>query len=249
MVNTIAESDKSYWHQYIAFYEAEFATLDCRQILEFGVFQGASIRWLMNFFPAANICGVDILPDQPNWPQDERVRYVKADQADVRQIKNVFSAAKHKFDLVIEDGSHLPEHQRNCLVESIRHIRPGGIYILEDIHTSHPNHPYYRKAKPIFKPLIGPLHLLLAIDHLKSKNGNAHPGNLVELTLNSLFSVEDVEALYQKIDSVKIFKRTRLPQRCFSCGGSDYSYAKLKCMCGVSLYAETDSMSALIRVN
>jgi hypothetical protein len=40
------------------------------------------------------------------------------------------------LDLVIEDGSHHPAHQRDSLLESISYLRGGATYIVEDIHTS-----------------------------------------------------------------------------------------------------------------
>ncbi len=248
MTFSIGESDKDYWHRYVDFYEEQFTALQCHSVLEFGVWRGASIRWLMNRFPAAKIYGADILDGHESWPRDERVTYFVADQGDALQIDGVFDAIGDPLDLVIEDGSHHPKHQRNCLVRSIGRIRSGGMYILEDVHTSHPSHPEFRKCKPLFRPLIGVLHLLLAIDHLKAADQSQTKAGLQELSVDSLFDESDVASLFESIDSVKIYKRSHLPKKCFSCGGESFNYAALKCKCGVDLYAETDSMSAIIRV-
>lgn len=247
MIGPIEDSDKHYWHRYVEFYRDELASFHCQSVLEFGVWRGASIRWLMELFPTAEIYGVDILDVQSSWPQEDRIKYFRADQADIAQIRSVCASIDHGLDLVIEDGSHLPLHQCNCLVATIPYIRPGGIFILEDIHTSHPNHPWFRKSKRLFASLIGPLHLLLAIDHLKTF-GIAGDDKFSALSVNSLFTSNDVMMLREKIESVKIFKRTKLPYRCFACGGSNFEYAALKCECGASLYADTDSMTALIRI-
>jgi hypothetical protein len=40
-------------------------------------------------------------------------------------------------DLIIEDGSHVPRHQADCLRFGFSALNPGGIYLLEDIHTSY----------------------------------------------------------------------------------------------------------------
>lgn len=245
--NHLHDSDKEYWHRYISFYEEELTSLSCHNVLEFGVWKGASIRWLMQKYHSANIYGADILDLQSSWPQDARVRYLQADQGDVHQIREVFSVIDVELDLVIEDGSHIPEHQRNCLVESINHIRKGGVYILEDIHTSHPHHPYFKKSKNFFKPLLGPLHLLLGLEHIMSLSGDVKK-RLSGLSVNSLFTLEEVQNLYDRIYSIKIYKRTLLPSRCYSCGYDVFNYLELRCQCGAHLYAETDSMSALIVV-
>ena len=248
MHDPLSNSDKFFWHHYISFYEQELASFTCHNVLEFGVWKGASIRWLMNKYPAANIYGADILPLDPSWPQSKRVKYFKVDQGDVEQIRKLHTGIHTELDLVIEDGSHIPVHQRNCLVESISHVRSGGIYIVEDIHTSHPRHPYFKKSKPFFRSLSGPLHLLLGIEHIKSLNSEVAQERLVMLSIRSLFSLEDIKFLYDKIDSIKIYKRTILPRYCYSCGGDEFNYLELRCKCGTNLYAETDSMSALIRV-
>lgn len=243
------ESDKVYWHHYTEFYEEELEFYKCKNILEFGVWKGASICWLMDRYPLASIHGADILDVQASWPQEDRVKYFQVDQGDIHQIRGLFQDIGESLDLVIEDGSHIPVHQRNCLIEGIRHMSRGGIYILEDIHTSHPSHPYYKQSKKLFRQLVGSLHLLLAIDHLKNVGEELSNDILYNLAKNSLFSKDDVNMLYAKISSIKIYKRSKLPYKCFSCGESKFNYSTLKCKCGISLYSETDSMSALIRLN
>ena len=131
-------SDKVYWHNYINFYEGFFAGKSFSNIVEIGVLNGNSMRWLLERFPEARIYGADIVPLQENWPRDPRICYVQMDQGDAAQVRKLFSLAA--FDLIIEDGSHRPDHQITALVEGIRSLNNGGIYILEDIHTSHPRH-------------------------------------------------------------------------------------------------------------
>jgi hypothetical protein len=172
------------------------------------------------------------------------------DQADREQVGRCFVEIDRDLDLVIDDGSHIPEHQRNCLVESVPHIRSGGIYILEDIHSSHPSHPYYRKHKKLFGPTAGSLHVLLAIDHLKRTCLDTvdRENKLDALARRSLFTREEIALLISSIDSTKIYRRADLPDKCWSCGSMDFDYARLQCTCGTKLYAEADSMAALIRV-
>ena len=38
------------------------------------------------------------------------------------------------LDIVIDDGGHTPDQQRVTLEELLPHIRPGGVYVCEDIH-------------------------------------------------------------------------------------------------------------------
>jgi hypothetical protein len=138
-------SDKYYWHRYIEEYNAVFREIKTpANILEFGILKGDSIRWLLGKFPAANIYGADILPTQDSWPKSDRTKYFQMDQGQVGLIEKLFNTIPEKLDLIIEDGSHLPQHQKNCLIEGLKNINSGGVYILEDLHTSHPSHPYYQ---------------------------------------------------------------------------------------------------------
>jgi hypothetical protein len=41
------------------------------------------------------------------------------------------------FDLVVDDGSHMWEHQLNLFRYLYAFVRPGGYYILEDLDTSY----------------------------------------------------------------------------------------------------------------
>jgi hypothetical protein len=241
-------SDKSFWHRYVDFYEGAFSKLGhVSAILEFGVFKGASIRWLAERFPDARIVGCDILPQRANWPVSGRIEYAQVDQGSVEQLRALFRRLDTTFDLIIEDGSHKPVHQRNCLVESISNVRDGGMYILEDIHSSHPRHPLYRALER--DALIGPLHFLLAIEHLKVTGLGMDESTIHQLAGDSLFTPEDVALIFRKVQTIDIYKRATLPHRCFYCGRSDFDYAKLCCRCGADLYGESDSISAILRVS
>src|SRR6185503_8488856 len=79
----IVHSDKYYWHRYIDTYLKAFPLLgDVRRVVEFGVHHGASIRWLAECFPRADIIGADILPLQNDWPAGHRFSYRQLDQGD-----------------------------------------------------------------------------------------------------------------------------------------------------------------------
>lgn len=176
-----------------------------------------------------------------------KIEYAQVDQGSVEQLRALFRRLDRPFDLIIEDGSHQLVHQRNCLVESISHLRDGGMYILEDIHTAHPSHPNYRALER--DGLIGPLHILLAIEHFKVTGREMDESMTQQLGGDSLFAPEDVALLFRKIQAIDIYKRATLPHRCFYCGRSDFGYAKLCCRCGANLYGESDSISALLRVS
>lgn len=131
------------------------------------------------------------------------------------------------------------------------------MYILEDVHTSHPEHPSYKlnstnKGLNFFKKkspnYIGPLHLLLCLEHLITNQIVLDENILDDISVNSLFSREEIILISQKISTIEIYRRATLPHKCYSCHSSDFDYHNLKCKCGADIYSNSDSMTVLITV-
>jgi predicted O-methyltransferase YrrM len=242
-----AASDKHTWHRYSRFYQRHFATLGpVSSILEFGVFKGASIAWLRAVFPDAEIVGVDILPLQHEWPTGSGITYITTDQGDRPAIARMLNGLNRRFDLVIDDGSHIPQHQANCLAETVAFLRPGGLYILEDLHTSHPQHPYYRQHCLPGTPTC--LHFLLLIEHARAAGKAIESADLAALAHPDLLTATDLQQLAAAIAAVDIYQRATLPLRCHACGRDDFDPIALVCRCGVSFdIVSPDSISAALR--
>ena len=257
-------SDKSYWHGYIPFYENFFLGKNFKNIAEFGVYKGNSIRWLLDRFPSAQIYGADILPLQTDWPIDPRFHFVQLDQANQSQVQGFLKL--QKFDLIIEDGSHLAQHQINCLIEGLEQLGSGGIYILEDIQTSRIDHLWWqppkvhwwkfgekRRARNLLKAQQfdkgNAMHLLLAIDHFNRIEREINEDIAQKISETSLFSKTQILRLASQIQSINLFQRNHLPDMCHGCGSANFDFNKLKCICGEDLFSDADSMSFLIIKN
>ena len=197
----------------------------------------------MERFPDAQVFGGDILPYQIDWPNDPRFFFMQFDQGDINSLRNFFSQSK--FDLIIEDGSHEPKHQSLALIEGLKNLAPNGIYILEDIHTSHPNF----KSKSQNNSIIGnSLTVLLAIDHYKKINQPFSDYRINLISKNSHFSEEDIIFIANTVESIHLYKRTKLPDYCYNCNSIDFSYDTLRCQCGVEVFNDADSMSFVLKI-
>lgn len=247
-MDTANSSDKHYWHRFIPTYLAAFKRLgQVRRVVEIGVLHGASIRWLASIFPDADIIGADILAVQPDWPQGPRIAYRVLDQGDRGQAGAFFDAIGDEVDLIIEDGSHIPQHQASCLAKGLPRLRSGGLYVLEDIATSHPGHPTFAShTRRSGQQLPTALHVLLALQHLRDTNTPLTQSVSASLTDPDFFSMADIERLWNDIAETHLHKRTQLPLACYACGGKDFDYLSWKCRCGVALYETADSMTCLI---
>ena len=247
-MNPILNSDKHYWHGFAGFYEANLPESLDGEIIEIGILNGDSVRWLADKYPTAKIVGADIQTANSRWPQGDNFSYEWLDQSDPRSVAAVFK--KHPGPaLILEDGSHQPAHQSLCLKLGLRALRPGGIYILEDIHTSFPQHPMYHeefnKQGKNGKQQTA-LTVLLAFEHIKRLGRHElGPDEALQLGIGEHFNEKEVRDMFAWVDKVIFYKRPHLPERCY-CGSSDYDYHNMRCSCGKWLMLQAESVSAMI---
>jgi hypothetical protein len=246
--NSIQGTDKYYWHKYVDTYIQYFKTIkNVSNIVEFGVFKGDSIRWLREYFPNAFITGVDILNPQPEWPVEKNIIYKQLDQGNKDSIINLFRSIVSQIDIIIEDGSHIPQHQASSLALGFSALKSKGLYILEDIHTCHFNSPYFQEYSTNNGiPKANPLVVLLAMQDIKFKNKGINDIDAISLSDSDFFSKDDIINLYNQIDTINIYKRTSLPMYCWKCKSDEYNYRTLSCSCGEKLYKDDDSMTCII---
>ncbi|MEA2150685.1 MAG: hypothetical protein QOD69_2515 [Solirubrobacteraceae bacterium] len=107
---------------------------EVRRVLEFGIEEGGSLRMWRDFFPSAEIVGVDIVADRTRHAGD-RITVLIGDQTDPDVIAQ--AVAPGPLDLVVDDGSHQGDDQVRSLLAVWPHVAPGGLYVIEDIHTSY----------------------------------------------------------------------------------------------------------------
>jgi tetratricopeptide (TPR) repeat protein len=104
------------------------------ELLEIGVAEGASLRTWNRFFPLGTITGVDNNPAaRPH--AGGRVAVEIGSQADPEFLSAL--AARHRPDVIIDDGSHQSAHVFLTFEHLFPCLRPGGIYIIEDVYLHH----------------------------------------------------------------------------------------------------------------
>jgi hypothetical protein len=123
------------WKHYFDIYDRHLSRFRGREIriLEIGIYSGGSLDMWREYFGAqCRIYGVDIEPACKNYESDCVKVYI-GDQAD-RNFWTRFKKEVPPFDIVIDDGGHRPEQQIVSIEELLPHLRPGGVYICEDVH-------------------------------------------------------------------------------------------------------------------
>lgn len=122
-------------HGYCDIYDKKITHLREKKIklLEVGIFLGSSLRMWREYFPNAEIHGIDL-----NIERCGSVDGVMLHKINVDNIKELeqLSLQYGPFDIIIDDASHTMKHQQrtfNCLWPA---LSPGGYFIIEDLHTS-----------------------------------------------------------------------------------------------------------------
>ncbi len=123
-------------HGFSGFYHKHLASRrhSVAKILEIGVARGASLLTWRDYFPEAEIHAMDL--HRPDFLPPSRVRIHIGDQADRQALSRLIEKAGSDFDIIIEDGGHTMEQQQVSLAFLFPHVKSGGSYLLEDIHTS-----------------------------------------------------------------------------------------------------------------
>jgi hypothetical protein len=132
-------TDKSHLtHNFAQFYDRYFTELRDRPIklLEIGIGRGASIRMWKRYFRRAQLFAVE------SEPRRGKYRFLGAKVYVGRQEDRTFLRSMMDqigpVDIIIDDGSHRVDDQQITLGCLFPYLKPGGHYIIEDIHTSFP---------------------------------------------------------------------------------------------------------------
>jgi hypothetical protein len=98
---------------------------------------GCSLRMWREYFPNAFIYGCDIVKSV--LFEEERITTFYVDQSSsdsLEQLKNTVYALTvvPRIDFIIDDGSHLKDHQQTTIETLWSALAVNGIYIIEDVH-------------------------------------------------------------------------------------------------------------------
>lgn len=141
------DADKSSrFHHYLDFYQKQLPDREFSgRLLEIGVMDGYSMKMWREYYPNAEIVGIDIkdmsFMHNTDWQVPDSVQLIQIDGTDPKQ-----TGPLGMFDIIIDDGSHYMSHQQ----KSFKHLyynqlNKGGVYIIEDLWTSYID--FYQDAK------------------------------------------------------------------------------------------------------
>lgn len=129
------------WKKYFSVYEELFQKYKGKKItfIEIGILDGGSLEIWKNYFgPKAKIIGIDKNYKCKNF-ENENFKIYIGSQSDPF-FWNKFYNEIGKVDIILDDGGHTNDQQITSLVKSLKNINDGGLYVVEDTHTSYQKH-------------------------------------------------------------------------------------------------------------
>lgn len=145
-------TDKYWVHNYVKYYDRYFSPIrgKVKKVLEIGVFRGASLAMWKEYFPKAEIYGVD--KNLTTWKEfadtQDRITMLVGNENDNEFIAREI-IGNGPYDIIIDDASHDPEIQHKMYLKLWPSLRKHGYYVIEDCHYS------YGKSKNFNYAMIG----------------------------------------------------------------------------------------------
>jgi GT2 family glycosyltransferase len=159
-------TDKESVHSYCShFYENEFARYRDKpvQLLESGINEGGSLQLWAKWFTQASIMGID-LQLRGNCAEDcgryPNIRIGLGDAYDITNIGNY-----PPIDILIDDGPHDVNSQLWALENLLPRIKPGGLFVIEDVMDSANLTILFDRVPEQFKPFAE----MLDLRHVKGR--------------------------------------------------------------------------------
>jgi cephalosporin hydroxylase len=121
-------------HGYSKFYQDIFNPIknESLNIIEVGSFYGNASAALFFYFKNSKIYGADINPDMFRYKSD-RVKSFYVNSSSLSSIKNEIINKNIKFDIIIEDASHMLKDQIISLFYLFPILNKGGYFIVEEL--------------------------------------------------------------------------------------------------------------------
>ena len=137
--NNEYETDKDTTHSYIESYDSIFSEYKDKKInlLEIGNHHGGSLRLWKDYFSNATMIGIEVgertglrfFDDVENVTVYENTDAISFET--IRLIEDL----DMKFDIIIDDASHLPNHQVFTCKFWSNFLKDDGVLVIEDIQN------------------------------------------------------------------------------------------------------------------
>lgn len=185
-------TDKARYHLFTEIYDNFFEKFKNPNILEIGVYRGASLRLYDEYYDGkCNIVGLDNGDQLRYAGNGNNTRIILGDQSKIEDLKKCVDTIK-EYDIIIDDGGHFIREQQISFCFLFDYVKRGGIYIIEDLHTS-------------FNKYYNPEETINTIDILTQLEKGVY------ISHSPYINQDDFNRLKKQIKSIEVFWKT--PER------------------------------------
>ena len=198
------------WLHYFPIYERHLAPFRGRAVtmLEIGVLHGGSLQmWRHHLGRRSQIVGFDVEPRVAQLAEPG-IDVLVGDQSDP-DFLDALVARYGELDIVLDDGSHLPEHQIASITHLWPHLAEGGVYIVEDLHSNYWSSYGGGRGQP--GTFIAWLHERLDDLHAFHSEDPAFVVNEWTRTLNAIHLYDSVAVLEKATREPPVHRKTGRP--------------------------------------
>lgn len=208
---------------YFPIYESIFEPYKNKEInfLEIGINKGGDLLiWETYFTNLKKIIAIDILPQCKELEHFlKKTEIIIGDQGNLEFLEDLSS--KHKnFDIILDDGGHQFHQQINSFKYLFKSLNSGGIYVIEDTHSSYDNYAnlYPKdnvygggKNKPnttieYFKGLVDELHAWsFTKEHGVCPEHTIRANTWTDFLIANNIEIQDIDYFRENIESITFY--------------------------------------------
>ncbi len=135
--NSEAVSEKYYIsHNFSRYYEKYLKNIKNNKlnILEIGVWKGASTASFFYYLPNSNFVAID--SETKFCYKSKRIKFFLCNTSDLKSLKKLkkilFKQSINKFDIIIDDGAHSLSNIIKNFIFFFKFLKSDGFYVIED---------------------------------------------------------------------------------------------------------------------
>jgi len=124
---------------FTTFYDILFSSFKDKKFnfAEIGIENNSSIKMWRKYFSKSNIYGLEYYLEKINKAKQDKLKntfYKLIDVSKKEDIANTFKSINKTFDIIIDDSTHIVNHQINIIEKVYPYLSKNGILIIEDIN-------------------------------------------------------------------------------------------------------------------
>jgi hypothetical protein len=142
-------------HPYTAVYDLLFGARRHEPLVlgELGILDNMSMHVWRAYFSAATLFGFEVSPEKIEAARAAMLpntHYGFADVTDPASLFQAFNDSRMLFDILIDDSTHIFEHQIKFVEAGLGFVKPGGMLIVEDIFRGWEEKRYCEALQPYY---------------------------------------------------------------------------------------------------